>query len=51
MTRRCFVAVALALVVAACAPDEGPGAGTSPPSVTDGGAPTPTEGSNGPYDY
>ena len=51
MTRRWLLALALALVVAACAPDEGPGGGTSAPSVTDGAAPTQTEGSDGPYDY
>jgi ABC-type glycerol-3-phosphate transport system substrate-binding protein len=51
MTRRWLLALALLLGVAACAPDEGPGAGTSAPAVTDGAAPTQTESSDGPYDY
>lgn len=51
MKRRWFLSAILALLLAACAPDGDPGAGTSSPAASDGAAPTQTDSSGGPYDY
>ena len=51
MRRRWLLTAAFALLLAACAPEEDPGAGTSSPAATDEAVPTQTESSNGPYDY
>lgn len=51
MKRRWFLSAVLGLLLAACAPDGEPGAGTSSPAASDGAVPTQTDGSRGPYDY